>query len=86
MVADAFKGANNGYIGIDPSQLVNYSTGNQEYDNWTDLETPLNDVDKVSRVLESSYNFEVTKLENSSYLQKSIYYQWIQYSGRIVLE
>ena len=32
-VADAFKGANNGYIGIDPSQLVNYSTGNQEYDN-----------------------------------------------------
>lgn len=32
-VADAFKGENNGYIGIDPSQLVNYSTGNQEYDN-----------------------------------------------------
>jgi hypothetical protein len=32
-IAEAFKGDNNQYFGIDPSQLSNYSTGNADYDN-----------------------------------------------------
>ena len=66
---------------VDYADRLNLSTGkylalvigNQDYDNWTDLETPLNDVDKVSRVLESSYNFEVTKLENFKKRNSSSY-------------
>ena len=34
-IAQALKGENNGYVGINPSELYNYSTGNKEYDNQT---------------------------------------------------
>ena len=40
--------------------------GNQDYENWTNLETPLKDIATVSRVLEKNYDFEVTRLENAT--------------------
>ena len=34
-IAKALQGETNGYVGINPSELYNYSTGNEEYDNQT---------------------------------------------------
>ena len=37
--------------------------GNEDYASWTNLETPIRDIEKVSQVLSKDYKFEVTKLE-----------------------
>ena len=40
--------------------------GNEDYTSWTNLETPIRDIEKVSQVLSKDYKFEVTKLENAT--------------------
>jgi hypothetical protein len=43
--------------------------GNQSYQNIDDLVTPLNDVDRMSRVLEQRYGFTVIRLNDSNNIE-----------------
>ena len=40
--------------------------GNTNYKNWDDLVTPVNDVEEISKVLKTKYNYDVTLLKDAT--------------------
>lgn len=55
-----------GSFSLDTGRFKALLIGNQNYENWSKLKTPLDDIEQIGEVLEKQYGFQVTYVRDGS--------------------